>query len=173
MVLIPVAAIADGPKLSWIDMVETADFVVYAKITKIEQVSDGDRPYITTFSVIQTLKGTPPKEIPVSWGWATGQVSGIDGFLDSYVLFAKKDGDNYSLRPERFMKIVREESSRFVYPKCFGLPPELESKIQTGEIERGGIAYKTRKIKWMDMFTWLNTHFNTGIKSSARPEETR
>jgi hypothetical protein len=151
---------ADRGSYRWNDLLESSDFIVTAQITKVEEIPQGR--YRSTFSVLQVLKGDAPKVVPVDWTLdLEDQITTLDGVRDRYILFARKNGDGFSLLHERFMKKEKDgylSPLSLLYLDIRSLPAELKAKLKTEEVKQGDLTYSRLKIKWSDMINWLRVY---------------
>ena len=150
---------------TWQELQDSSDFIVWAKVTKIEEVSEGQ--YKTTFTVHHTYKGTPPKDLSFFWRQHKGQNGqrfyfSKDDFSQHFILFAKQEGAGYSMLVERFMK--NRDNGRFPNPfpgiSMFyvkELPEELKEKAVLKPIMNS--TNSLQFVKWDDIKKWLDINY--------------
>lgn len=142
-----------------------SDFIVWAQVTKIEVIREDQ--YRTTFTILHTYKGSPPKELSFDWPMSNGlsrpdprhQFSTYD-IGHHYLLFAEKTNDGYSMQPERFMAKRYAGNEEFQEISIFyikDLPPDLENRVVVKTYPGGDT--KHRYLMWDDVKTWLDVHF--------------
>jgi len=163
-------ACADRGAYSWTELIETSDFIVSARVTKIEYL--GGNTFRTSLTVGEVFSGEPPEVVVVTWNDSVeDQVNSLDNIRGRYLLFAKKRGDTYSLFNERFMTWTADSymsQSAFASVYRPSLPDSLAKLFTVEEVTRPSHTFKQYKIRWVDLSNWLRAHFAAKRRESQQ-----
>ena len=170
-------------RATWKEFIESSDFIVYARPTKIEEI--GDKKYKTTFTIERIYTGSAPKELSFEWVYSDWHITyehyfSMNDLSDHYLLFMQNEGDTYSLFEERFILKRKEVDGwrglygNYVCLDFFDLksfPPELAEKI-VDKVKVVDDKFPTtndssRYIKWDDIKAWLDSKYPLPTKESA------